>query len=300
MNFDQLETFLTISKVSNFSKAAEKLNVTQPAVSARISSLEDELGCKLFNTERNKRLALTKEGVLFLNYAKNLVRDMYDAKHAINLSKKPTISIGFTPNLSSQIISDTIASLNIKGSYITLKRGTSSNELVEQTLNNDVSLSFVHNPVFDPRLHYEEITTTNFVIVVNKEHKLAKVPVVTKELLDCETLICYSRRTKLWVDIEEKLKNFNVNKIETFDVDIVKSMVRNGIGFTIMPEMSLNDYDKQTLSIINWDPLHEFSIDLCAIYKKDIVHDALLFSTILSTISRVKDLILFKKLRAHS
>ena len=71
--YTQLECFLAVANSLNFSRAAEQLRLTQPAVSHQISSLEDELGVRLFSrTSRSVRL--TQEGYLFTQYAGEILR----------------------------------------------------------------------------------------------------------------------------------------------------------------------------------------------------------------------------------
>ena len=73
MNTVQLECFLEVANCLNFSRAAQRLNVSQPAVSHQISTLENELGVKLFQ-RTSKSVRLTQEGYLFLQYAGEIVK----------------------------------------------------------------------------------------------------------------------------------------------------------------------------------------------------------------------------------
>ena len=73
MNTIQLECFLEVANCLNFSRAAERLNVTQPAVSHQINALENELGVKLFQ-RTSKSVRLTQEGYVFLQYAGEIVK----------------------------------------------------------------------------------------------------------------------------------------------------------------------------------------------------------------------------------
>ena len=72
MNTTQLECFLAVAETLNFSKAAEMVNISQPAVSHQISSLEAELGVRLF-LRTNKSVQLTKEGLIFIGDAETIV-----------------------------------------------------------------------------------------------------------------------------------------------------------------------------------------------------------------------------------
>lgn len=72
LNSTQLECFLAVANHLNFSRAAEQLQLTQPAVSHQISSLEDELGSRLFH-RTSKSVRLTQEGFLFTQYANEIL-----------------------------------------------------------------------------------------------------------------------------------------------------------------------------------------------------------------------------------
>lgn len=72
MNTMQLSCFLTVAETLNFARAAQHLNVTQPAVTQQIHSLEEELNVKLFN-RTTRTVSLTHAGLIFLNDAKNIL-----------------------------------------------------------------------------------------------------------------------------------------------------------------------------------------------------------------------------------
>lgn len=73
MNTTQLECFMEVANCLNFSRAAQRLNITQPAVSHQISALENELGVKLFQ-RTSKSVRLTQEGYLFTQYAGEILK----------------------------------------------------------------------------------------------------------------------------------------------------------------------------------------------------------------------------------
>ena len=73
MNTFQLECFLTVAETLNFAKAAQILNITQPAVTKNIKSLEDELSTRLFRRS-TRNVELTREGKLLINDAQVIIR----------------------------------------------------------------------------------------------------------------------------------------------------------------------------------------------------------------------------------
>src|ERR1043166_4058500 len=73
MDFDQLETFLEVARLSSFSRAAEKRFRTQPAISAQIRALEEEVGARLLDRSGGK-VSLTAPGKIFQKYAEEAVQ----------------------------------------------------------------------------------------------------------------------------------------------------------------------------------------------------------------------------------
>lgn len=86
MNTTQLQCFLTVADTLNFSMAAERLNLTQPAITHQIQSLEDELGVRLFNRS-SRSVRLTPEGKQFLYDADHILLTAEQAKR--NLAQSP-------------------------------------------------------------------------------------------------------------------------------------------------------------------------------------------------------------------
>ena len=82
MNTTQLECFVTVAECLNFSKAADSLKMTQPAVSHQIRSLEEELEVKLFR-RTSKNVSLTQEGLLFLADAHLILKTALTARERL-------------------------------------------------------------------------------------------------------------------------------------------------------------------------------------------------------------------------
>ena len=87
MNTVQLECFMEVCTCLNFSRAAENLRMTQPAVSHQINSLEAELGTKLFN-RTSKSVELTRDGIRFMGPASDALKILRNAKARISEKKR--------------------------------------------------------------------------------------------------------------------------------------------------------------------------------------------------------------------
>lgn len=82
MNIKHIETFVHVAKTGSFSKAAERLYLTQPSVSARIKALENELRSPLFNRS-TKAIGLNHAGRAFLPYAEEIIRNYQKGKLSV-------------------------------------------------------------------------------------------------------------------------------------------------------------------------------------------------------------------------
>lgn len=88
MNIDNMEAFVYVNHYGSFNKAAEALFLSQPSVTARIQTLERELGCKLFDRQ-SKQTVLTEDGRKFLPYAEQMLQVLQKGKQKLQQRKKP-------------------------------------------------------------------------------------------------------------------------------------------------------------------------------------------------------------------
>ncbi|MEG1520625.1 MAG: LysR family transcriptional regulator, partial [Clostridia bacterium] len=117
----KLATLITLCEVKNYTKTAEIMSLTQPAVSHQIQLLEDEYNIKIFNRD-GKKLILTQEGKVLLKFA-NRIQAMYqNLSQAIIDSKKNIrrISVGITHSAASTIIPEVLATYSAKKEDVTI------------------------------------------------------------------------------------------------------------------------------------------------------------------------------------
>lgn len=271
MDFDQLITFQAVYHTLNFSRAAEQLNVTQPTVTARIQVLETELNVKLFN-RIGKRLRISEEGKTFYPYTKKILDQLKEAKDALYALKQSTIKVAFAPGFAPNFIFDTIHTLQMSNHLATLVlEGEDTTEVLEKLKSGEVDLSFTRNANPTSDLMVEEIIEDKLIFIVGKHHKLAKKDIIVKGDLHHESMICYRRHTSLWQLIEEKLNEIeNLRKVEVGSFEMIKSFVKNGWGFSIIPELYIKDQDySNELCIKPFDNIENIPNKVTAIYKQD-------------------------------
>ena len=159
MEFGQVEAFITVAKFGSFTKASEALFLTQPSLSARIKSLEKELGEILFH-RIGRGVKLTEAGTTLLPYAERSFENLKDGKDALHSAR--TVSSGKLNLASARVISTYVLPEIVKqfheqypGIDVTIKTGRSSEVLQmiqQEEAQIGLSRTLVHPEIFSSHL----------------------------------------------------------------------------------------------------------------------------------------------------
>jgi len=178
MDFDQLETFIEVSRLSSFSRAAEKRFRTQPAISSQIRSLEEEVGAKLLDRSGGK-VSMTASGKLFLKFAEETLDARKAAMTAIAETErvpKGEIVVGANEGTCLHILPEVFA--HFKKQYpdvaVGIKRADYA-KILESVIDNSVDFGVVSLPVTDNRLTAVPIHRDELVLIVPPRHPLSKL-----------------------------------------------------------------------------------------------------------------------------
>lgn len=183
MDFDQLETFLAVSRLSSFSRAAEKRFRTQPAISSQIRALEEEVGARLLDRSGGK-VCLTAAGKVFQKYAEEALenRKIVIASMA-EMERVPRgeLVVGANEGTCLHILPEVFA--EFKKSYpsvgVNIKRADYA-RILESVIDNSVDFGVVSLPVTDNRLTVVLIHRDELVVIAPPKHpvsKLKEVPI---------------------------------------------------------------------------------------------------------------------------
>jgi LysR family transcriptional regulator, low CO2-responsive transcriptional regulator len=177
MDFDQLETFLEVARLSSFSRAAEKRFRTQPAISSQIRSLEEEVGAKLLDRSGGK-VSVTAPGKLFLRFAEEILESrkaMMTAVAETERVPRGEIVVGANEGTCLHVLPEVFA--QFKKQYpdvnVNIQRSDYA-KILESVIDNSVDFGVVSLPVSDNRLTVVLIHRDELVIITPPEHPLAK------------------------------------------------------------------------------------------------------------------------------
>ncbi|MCQ4242172.1 LysR family transcriptional regulator [Stutzerimonas stutzeri] len=172
MDIDLARTFLEIIRSGSFIATAERLHITQTAVTARVRSLESQLGCRLFI--RNRAGArLTSDGERFVTYATQLVQTWETAKRDLPLPRgyDKLLSLGAEVSLSNPLMLAWVQRLRQALPDHALRSDVASdNELLKKLELGALDAALVHQPAYWPGLQVEQVLEEKLIQVVQVAH----------------------------------------------------------------------------------------------------------------------------------
>jgi DNA-binding transcriptional LysR family regulator len=274
MDLDQLHTFLEIVRLKSFSKAAQTCYRTQPAISAQVRQLEQELNTILFE-RLGTRIALTPAGKIFAEFAEQILELRRRAQDSINeLDKMPRGEITIAANEATciyvlpQVFSEykrlfPNVQLQVERSY--------GSRIVEAVLENQSDFGITQLPVAEKRLQVVKIHTDEIKLLVPPGHPLAKKDrVLPEDLVGHPLLLPKSgtTRTRLneWLESVESQINISMELDAT---EMTKRFVLAGLGISFIAASHCAEEIKAgSLATVSLGP-EPLLRRLALIYRKD-------------------------------
>lgn len=171
MNIDQLRTVLELNRTHHFKKAADTLFVTQSTVSARLNSLEQELGCRLF-TRTSRNVELTPAGERFLGHARSIMAVWRRARQeaASRDHQAPMLAVGGLFILWDIILLDWLERLHQQFPNLNLVAESHDHAfLIRQLLDGALDLIFLFEPPALPELNVRKTLSIPLILVSSRE-----------------------------------------------------------------------------------------------------------------------------------
>jgi len=243
IDIQELEAFWWIAQTGSFNRAAERLYLTQPSVTARIQALEKELGQQLF--ERKPRgVRLTDAGRVLLPHAEKVLQDIRKARQAVadlEAATGGTLSVGCALTTSTYTLPDILAKYKAAHPGVEVAVRTGRSQQIQQlVLDDTVHLGLVHSPL---NSHHEieavPLYSEPILLVVHPGHPLASKSEVTPEQLANEPFITSDRSSGYWALVEQFWAAAGLVPHITMDLDSIeaaKRMVMCGLGLAMLPQ----------------------------------------------------------------
>lgn len=269
---NKLLTFIELSQTKNFTSAAKRLNLTQPAVSQHIKQLEAEYNAKLF-TRIGNELTLTDDGEILLKYALRIQSLYNDLNRKLEDNKKyaRSLTVGITHTAESNIAPEILAEYSNQnsGSHIKIISDTIRN-LYDKLSNYQIDLAIIEGKISSKKFSSILLGTDSLLAVMSPENPLSNKKVITINDLKKEKLILRtfeSGTTSLFIDELSRLDlttdDFKIY-LEIDNVASIKDLVRKNLGVSILPRSACSQEIKDkkiiALPIENMNLMRETNI----------------------------------------
>jgi LysR family hydrogen peroxide-inducible transcriptional activator len=294
----QLEYVVAVDTYRSFVTAAEKCFVTQPTLSMQIQKLEDELGIKLF--DRSKLPVVPTEiGSVIIDQARIILRENAKIAELIADQKKEvqgTLKVGIIPTLAPYLLPRVLTSFLKKYPKVKLEVWEYSTEQIINLLKSEqLDCGLMATPLHHQHLEEFPLFYERFVVFAAGSSDLQNQKLIDPEQLDTKEIwvlneghcmrnqvlnICRNK----WNTGEFKNLEYNTGSVET-----LRKMVELNDGYTILPELSLQDLSSEQLNMVRYfknpEPVREISLVTHRFLIKQAVMEAFR-SEILDTIPK--------------
>jgi DNA-binding transcriptional LysR family regulator len=246
MELHPLKVFLTVAGEKSFSRAAEKLLRTQPAISLSIQRLESELGEKLIDRSA-KDLLLTDAGKLVLDYARRFENLQGDLENSIaELRDKSAGRLTIGANESSTLY--LLAHIErYRRRYPKIKvqvRRSISSKIPSELIDGDLELGILTFDPEDERIVSTVIYTDHLAFITSPGHRFASRLEVSITELGMETFIAHNvvspYRAVVLREFQRQKVTLNMD-LEMPTVEAIRKMVQRNEGVAFLPRMCVND-----------------------------------------------------------
>ena len=280
----KLYSLLAVKATGNFTRAAEQLSLTQPAVSQHVRALEQELGVRIFDRVNNT-VKLTHEGEIVVKYAKRMMALQENMKGELTNEKLQiaSLTVGITHTAESNAIAEALARYVQRHENVTVKVITgAADKLCGMLKNYEIDLAIIEGKKPDPSLNYLMLDTDNLVLITSPDHRLAKKNSVTISDLKKERLILRlptSTTRKLFVSALEcsgmSLNEFNV-VLEMDSVATIKDLIRRDFGVSVLARSAcMDEISKRKLVALPIETI-PMMMETNLVYAPDFDHPDLL------------------------
>ncbi|GIK63292.1 MAG: LysR family transcriptional regulator [Chloroflexota bacterium] len=246
LDFHKLEIFQAVVETGSFSLAAERLFLTQAAVSQHIKELEASVGTELFVRGR-RGVTLTPSGQILADYARRILDLVTEAAVAVtdvaNL-KRGEIRLGATPGIGSYVLPGWMQSFRKAYPQLTLSLTTDVTQRIVELLQQDrLDLAFIEGELEEMDwLGYAALQGVQQYVVVGRGHAWCALEAIPLEALYTQKFVMRSKdsQTRRWLE-SQLAKHGVVPEIAAeFDSpEALKQAVIAGMGITILPDYTL-------------------------------------------------------------
>ncbi|MCM3039127.1 LysR substrate-binding domain-containing protein [Paenibacillus motobuensis] len=273
-----LEYFLAVCEELHFTRAAEKLGISQPTLSHQIRLLERELGAPLFHRS-GKKTILTQAGQILLGHAHRVINEIKLARQEINeLSglQRGKLRIGCSGN---HLLTDALVAFHrlYPGIELTVTE-LATEETRDGLLHNHLDVGVVFLPLFDEQLAYRPLYDEELVLAISSSHEYATCSNITIQQLANLPLVLFPQKFLVRQMIDSACAELEIQLNPVMELSTLESqlhMAEQNVGGTILPKSYGKTVVSDKVAIIPLaDPAPRKKVGL--VYRKDTLESSII------------------------
>jgi len=244
----RLQVFHTVARLLSFTKAAETLHMTQPAVTFQVRQLEEHFNTRLFDRTHN-RISLTDAGKIVFQYADkifDLYGQMENAIREMTGEISGALTIGASTTIAEYMLPSLLGDFKEKYPDVNIHLKVSNSDgIVSMVENNTIDLGVVEAPVTNKNLVVEECRTDQLVAISTPNHALAKKSKVKLEDLLEYPFICREEGSgtrevisEYVAKVDKSGNGLNIS-MELGSPEAVKGAVEAGMGISVVSRATI-------------------------------------------------------------
>ena len=255
MEIRQLEYFLVLCNELHFTKAAEKLNISQPTLSHQIKVLENELGIPLFD-RLGKKIAITDAGKILHEQCTHIFRAIDNTSNQIielKELKAGKLVIGTLPGELTNLVSDYLLDFHLDYPDLQICIN-SSDDLLKQFKDNKIDFAMSYKQEYfdyeEEQLQIIPLFTEKLLFVAHNDHPLlASKKIALQDVLELPLILFPPiHQCRKVIDSAARKEKLHVKpKIETASVQAIFNLVEQNVGATIISKTLCNLYKTNTI-----------------------------------------------------
>lgn len=256
MNLKDLYYFYDLSNLQSFTAVARKNGVSQPSISYAIKRLEKEFHCQLLVHDPSHRtFKLTPQGDILLRHVKKALPEIQGAQKEILRSISPYDTIGFPPLIIDYLVRKEpafIENVSALRNIHPIQEG--SIELLDLLSKGELDASFIGSlePIIDKRFSVKTLMTSDLYYILPSGHSLAdKEAIAFSDVLNENFIILDEHFVHLnaFQHLNNQYHHAATPFFQTDDINLLKQLLRNKIGISLLSEIAITREDKDLISI---------------------------------------------------
>lgn len=241
----QMQVFEAVAELRSFSRAAERLHMTQPAVSQHIRALEDSLGVRLLE-RNNKSVSLTRAGEIALRHAKDINGLYFRMREMVNELVHFTggpLSVGASYTFGEYALPSVLAKLHREYPGITAQVAIGNTaEIAERVRSRELDICIVEGEKFGGGLAARKLADDEMYIAAGAGHPLTDVPEVAIPRLAEEIWAVREPGSGTREAADRMLGEFGIEPVRVMELgstQLIKETVEAGVGVTLLSRLAL-------------------------------------------------------------